>query len=343
MVGVPYATRESVMDALDTRAGAYRASQVDKAIQSASRRAESLCHRIFYPLTATKSFSWPNVQDESSTLWLDNNELASVTTFTSGGSVIPGAGYYLEPQADGPPYNRIEINRGSSYGLSAGSSGSQRALSVAGVWCGCPVDEEDAGTASAIASTSATSITLTVPTGVGSILRIDSERMIVTEKAWSASGQTGSLTASMADQTLTVSNGALFAVRETILLDAELILVLAISGNNLIVRRAVQGSTLAAHTTASISWTRTFMVTRGALGTTAATHSGAPVYRYVVPDLVEQFTIAYAIDRQLQEISGYARTVGSADNQIPASGSGLAQLTKALRSAHGRMARFRSV
>src|SRR3954470_20514583 len=107
-MGVWYTTRETVMDALDIQASAYVSGKVDQAIESSSRNVETLTRRIFYPNLTTKSYAFPNSQDQSWTLWLDGNDLASVTTLTAGGTTIPAAGYYLEPQEYGPPYNRVE-------------------------------------------------------------------------------------------------------------------------------------------------------------------------------------------------------------------------------------------
>lgn len=347
-MGVWYASREAVMNALDTKVSAYQTSQIDRAIESASRSVESLTHRIFYPLTTTKSWPYPNTQDQSWTLWLDGNDLASVTTLTSGGTTIPTAGYYLEPQQYGPPYNRIEINRGSAYAFAGGSSGPQRSVSVTGVFCGCPLDEVSEGTlAAAIVSTSATTITASEPVEVGRILRIDSERMLVTDKAFVTSTQTVQtpLTASMANQTVAVTDGTQFVSGESLLIDAERMTVLDVVGNNLTVKRATQGTTLATHTGSTIYWARLLTVTRGALGTTAATHSqGAAVVRHDVPSLIEQLCIAYALNRGVQEGSGYARTLGkrSSGDTYSASG-GLPALEMIVVAAYGRLARNRAV
>lgn len=347
-MGVWYASREAVMNALDTKVSAYQTSQIDRAIEGASRRVESLTHRIFYPLTATKSWPYPNTQDQSWTLWLDGNDLASIATLTSGGNTIPAAGYYLEPQQYGPPYNRIEINRGSAYAFAGGSSGPQRSISVTGVWCACPLDEVSEGTlAAAIVSTSATTITASEPVDVGRILRIDSERMLVTDKAFVTSTQTVQtpLTASMANQTVAVTDGTQFAAGESLLIDAERVTVLDVAGNNLTVKRAVQGTTLAAHAGSTIYWARLLTVTRGALGTTAATHSqGAAVVRHDVPSLIEQLTIAYALDRGVQESSGYARSItkdSSGDTYVAS--RGILALESGVIAAYGRFARTRAV
>lgn len=342
MSGVFYATRENVMDALDIRAAAYQSSLIDRSIDSASRDVEALTHRIFYPNLATKSWPYPNSQSQSWTLWLDGNDLASLTTLTSGGNTIPSAGYYLEPQEYGPPYNRIEINRGSSYAFAGGSSGPQRSITATGVFCGCPLDESDEGTlAAAISSTSATTITASKPIGVGRILRVDTERMIVTEKNFVTSGQTvlTPITANLNDQTVVVTDGTQFAVRESLLIDAERVLVVDIAGNNLIVKRAVQGTSLAAHTGSTVYWGRALTVTRGALGTTAAAHLiSAPVAGHVLPSLIEQLSVAYTLERVLQESSGYART----DKDV-AGGRGIQELEARVMAAHGRQVRRRAV
>ena len=54
---------------------------------------------------------------------------------------------------------------------------------------------------------------------------------------------------------------------------------------------------------------RTLTVTRGALGTTAATHADASsVVRWDPPGLVRALTIAETENRLLQVIAGYSRT-----------------------------------
>ncbi len=342
-----YTSREAVMDALDVKASAYTSAQIDRAIDSGAEGVDSLCRRSFPPILATKSFPYPNVrQNEAWTLWLDANTLISLTSLVSGGVTVPAAGYYLEPNEYGPPYDRIEINRGSSYAFSGGSSGPQRSNVVTGLF-GYTNDEADEGTlAAGIASASVTTMTASKPIGVGRVLRIDSERLIVTEKSFITSGQTvlTPLTANLNNQTLSVTDGTQFQLRESLLIDAERVLVVDIAGNNLIIKRAQQGTTLAAHTSSTIYWGRSLTVTRGALGTTAGTHSiGASVVRWKPPALVEQLNIAYALDRGLQESAGYSRTVGSGDNVRNASGRGIRELESNVLSAHGRKARQRAV
>jgi hypothetical protein len=352
-----YATREDVMSAADVRPTAQAGKQIDNALAAASEQVDRLCHRGarargipgFAPWTGTLTFDWPNPQTGTSwSMWLNQHSLISVITLSSGGVAIPQVSVFLEPSASGPPYNRLTLDRATTSGyFQRGSGVGQRAISITGVW-GYTDTEQTVGTVStAISSTTGTSVVLSATVGVGDILRIDSERLIVTEKTWSASGQTlaDPMTASNADQSLQVSNGAAFLVGEQLMVDSETVEVLAITGNTLVVKRAVLGSTLAAHTTsATVWWARTFIVSRGALGTTAATHSlTAPVYRHRVPDMVRELTVAYALDTYYQRGSGYSRTIGSGEGERPASGGGIRALEERVYGAYGRRVRMRAV
>jgi hypothetical protein len=336
------------MDALDVRVSAYSSGEIDKAILSGAENVESLCRRSFAPVLDTRYWPYPNVaQNEAWTLWLDGSELISLNTLTAGGITIPAAGYYLEPQQYGPPYNRIEINRGSGYAFSGGSQGPQRSLAAYGLF-GYRNDEVIEGTLTAsIADGTSTTLTASASLEIGRTLRIDSERMFVTEKSFVTSAQTVQtpLTASLANQTLAVTDGTQFVRRERLLIDAEYMLVVDIAGNNLVVKRAQQGSTLAAHTGSTIYWARQMTVRRGVLGTTAAAHSnGVTVYRYDPPALVEQLNTAYAIMRHLGERSGYAREAGAGSNaQSNASRYDITSMENDCQSAHGRAARQRAI
>lgn len=346
-MGAWYASRESVMDALDIKAAAYTSGQVDRAIESSSRKVEGLTRRIFYPLTATKSWDFPNDQAESWTLWLDANELVSVFSFVSGGTAVPAANFNLEPNQYGPPYDRIEINRGTSSTFNSGPLTPQRSLVVNGVFSGCPADELSEGTLTAGITSSATSLVASRPVGVGRILRIDSERMLVTERTFATSAQTiqTPLTANLSNTILAVTDGTQFALRESLLIDAERMLVVDIAGNNLIVKRAQQGSVLATHSGSTVYWARTLTVTRGALGTTAGAHSlAAPVVRHVVPGAVEELTIAYCLARLLGESGGYSRQVGSGSSETSGTSSvSIKGLEDQVVALHGRLARMRAV
>lgn len=346
-MGVWYATRESVKGALDSAETARNNSQVDRAIESASRSVEGLLKRKFYPLTATRYFDWPDLRRSRPwRLWLDGDELISVTSLVAGGVTIPSTDYFLEPANDGPPFTHVEIDLASSSAFSAGST-HQRALAVTGVF-GYSADEAAAGALAEALDASETGVDVTdsAAVGVGDIIKVDSERMTVSGKSMLTTGQTlqTPLTASNAETTVAVTTGSAFAVGEVVLLDSERMLVVDVAGNNLIVKRAWDGSVLAAHTGSTIYAPRTLTVTRGALGTAAAVHSSAAaVTRHEVPGLVRELCIAEAINTIQQETSGYARTIGSGENERPAGGQGLTSIRFEARARFGRRARTAAV
>lgn len=314
-----YTTREIVKRALDQGEVAKNNRNIDRCIESASRTVEGICHRTFYPQTATKYFDWPNAQRAIPwRLWLDNNDLISVTTLSSGGTAIAAANFNLEPNRDGPPYNRLEIDISTSSTFGGGST-YQQDISITGVW-GYSNDELTLGTTSEALDATETGVDVNAATsaevGVGSIIRIDSERMLVTNRTMLDTtinvGGSG-LTNSKSDTSLTVSDGTQFAVEEILLIDSERVLVTDIAGNVLTIIRGFDGSTPAAHTTsADIYAPRTLTVTRGALGTTAATHSsGATVMMWKVPPGVQMYATAHAIHTLMQEQTGWFRTMSA--------------------------------
>lgn len=347
--GILYATREDVMGAFDIKQTTRNRQYIDQALESASRSVEGLCHRRFYPVLATRYFDWP--PRAGMTPWilrLNDQELASVTSIMSGGRTITADEYNLEPNTSGPPFNRVEIKL-SSDGSFGGGDTYQRDIQIAGVWAGAPVTEANAGALAEALDATETAVDVTGPVsaavGVGSILRVDDERMIVTERRQLDTGQTGTLGGSKSDVALSVAAGAAYAVDEVLLLDAERIRIDDIAGNTLAVERAYDGTVLAAHTGAPIYAPRTLTVTRGVLGTTAGTHaSDAAVYEWRSPGLVRQLTKAEAITQLTQERSGWflkASTSGNSAGKVSA--DALATLRDQTYTTYGRKLRLRAV
>jgi hypothetical protein len=191
--------------------------------------------------------------------------------------------------------------------------------------------------------------------GVGQVLRIGTERLLVVDRAMTSTGQTlqTPMTAAKNSEIVAVTDGTAFSVGEVLLLDAERMRIVDIAGNNLIVTRSWDGSTLAAHTAPTIYASRSLTVTRGALGTTAsAIAQDAAIYRWNPPGPVRTLVIAEAVTTLLQESSGYARTtgVGTASRQVGGGnvtkteyGAGLDALRAQVYISHGRKARVRAV
>jgi hypothetical protein len=339
-----------VKRALDVAETARSNGQIDRAIDSGSRSVEGLTKRKFYPQTATRYFDWPDRRRSRTwRLWLDGNEVVSVASLVAGGVTIPSTDYFLEPANEGPPYNRIEVDLASSSSFQS-SDTHQRAIAVEGVFCGCELEEQRVGslTAELAADEDASAAaTFTEHIGVGDILRIDTERMIVTRKTMVDSTQNigGNLTASAADVTVPVTDGTAFIEDMTILIDAERMLVVDVAGNNLIVKRAWDGSTLAAHTSAADIYTLTGVeLDRAALGTTLAVHTDtAAIYRHLVPGLVRELCIAEALNTIEQEKSSYGRTSGTGESERLIGGRGLSDIRAEVETKFGRKARVGAV
>ncbi|MFI8301564.1 hypothetical protein ACIGCZ_37280 [Streptomyces nigra] len=344
-----------MMRALDIKLTARNTGQIDRALESASRSVESLCHRVFYPEIDTRYFDWPDSQNGTSwRLWLDDSELLSLTSLSSGGVDIDLADVLLEPNRSGPPYNRIELNTGTSAAFGGGSS-RQRDVAATGLWAGAPLAETTVGAlTAAVGTTTATTIAVNAAAsalvGVGSVLRVDDERMLVTGRSMADTGQNlggSGLTIQPNNVTVPVTDGSAYAVDEILLIDSERMLIVDIAGNQLTVIRAWDGSIIAAHTAGTdIYAARTLTVQRGALGTTAATHADAtPVICWDPPGLVRDLVIADAENRVLQEQAGYARTskTSTGAKSVSVETLSLEALREQTYTAHGRKARTRGI
>jgi hypothetical protein len=348
-----YATREEIKAELDVKETARSNARIDRALADATESVHGLLHRVFYPVVATRRFDWPPRQ--GATPWilrLDDNELISVTSVTSGGTTIAPGDYLLRraDNRDEPPYTRIEIDLSGNASFGGGST-YQEDVGIAGLW-NFRNDETSVGATIEALDSSETGIDVDAATsasvGVGSLLRIDSERVIVTGRTQLDTGQTlggSGLTNTNNSVTVTVQSGTAFAAGESILIDGERMRVDEIAGNTLVVTRAWDGSTIAAHSVgATIYAPRTLTVERGALGTTAATHlTAAPVYRWDPPGPVRQLCVAEALVDLMQGRSGYARTAGAGESEREVAGRGIIQLRDRVYTSHGRKARTRAV
>lgn len=354
---VRYCTREEVQDAFDVREAAHRSAQIDAAIDSASDDIDGWLNRHKHglaPRTATRFFDWPSRHFSAAwRLWFDENELVSVTTLTAGGTVIAATDFFLEPVNSGPPFTYLEIDLSSTASFSSGDT-HQRAISILGVW-GINNDQKAAGTLAEALDASETGVDVSDGTlvGVGSVVTVESERMLVTGRSGLATGQTlvSAMNALKNDQTVDVADGTQLKVGETILIDSERMKITDIVGNNATVVRAYDGSTLAAHSLgATINAFRTLTVERGALGTTAATHATATaVTTWDVPSLVRDLCKAAAITRLEQEWSAYGARVYSDEAERDSSGTevvsgrGLTDLRKSCARRYKRKFRKRAI
>lgn len=339
---VAYASRESVARSLDFQESASAYREIDDALYSASETIHGRLNRFFYPLKATRTFDWPSrTSGRTWRLWLNQWELQDLTSITSGGVLLDLADVLLYPQPTTPPWNRIEVNRGSSTSFTSADS-EQQSILIAGVF-GVPGRAVARGTLEASISTS-TATTVDVTSGqieVGNALLVEDEYLRVTERSpLDTTQNTGAaLDDSPGSGTVAVSDGSTFSRGETILVDSERMWIRDVVGNSLLVRRAVDGSTIASHLIgADVYSFRRLTVERGIWGTTAAGHADSTaVSVYQAPELIRAVAKAEAENTLLQESSGYARSAGSGENEREYSGRGLFRLWERVEMTYLRL------
>jgi hypothetical protein len=356
-----YINRERVTAVPDIKFTARFTDSVDRAIEAASDSIDGLCHRRFYNIDQTMYWDWPNFQRAYPwRLWFDQAELADVTVnppvVTVGGDgvdqaniIIPSNQIKWGPWNYAPPYTFLELDRATNAAFGFGPT-PQREITITGTF-GYWLKLQVAGNlAAAVTDTTSTTIIVTnaATLGVGDVATIDSERMLITGRNMVDTGQaqqgTGCRTASSADTALTVVDGTKYFTGETLLLDNERMNVIDIAGNILTVRRAWDGTVLQAHTGAEIYAGRQLTVTRGDLGTTAATHlNNAVININVIPSGVRDYALALALVQVLDETGGFTDAQGAGANKISGIGLSLADKLDEVETKYARKARKRVV
>lgn len=340
-----YTTREKIKRAVDISDTARANEQLDRLIGDASRSVDRLCGRRFTPRVGVIRFDFPSIDAPTPwRLWLrGTQEIIRLDSMTSGGAAVSTATVLLYPD-DGPPYDRIELDRSGSGSFDSGAT-PQRSVIAYGL-LGYTDDQVVAGALAEDLDASETAIDVGPGNtlGVGSVLNCDTERMIVTERSALATGATTTSSLAAEARVVTVPLSTAVgapAAGETILVDSERMLVSETVGTNVIVQRATDGSVLAAHNTgATVYAYRALTVRRGALGTTAATHTtGTTLTVWKPEDPIEGLTIAETLNLIAQENSAYARVVGVGEYLRESRGSGLKDRRAQVRLAYGRRGR----
>lgn len=348
-----YCTREEVRAAPDISWSARADLRIDRVIQDAAQRVEGQLHRVFYNTQTTRYYDWPNFQFAYPwEYWLDQWELADVTVnvpvVTSGGVLIPAEACNFEPVNSGPPFRSLQLRRDMPYSFGNGPT-PQRDVSITGTYGYWTLTTPAGALAAAVTDTTGTAVTVTdsAAAGVGDNILVDTERLLLTDKRMVSTGQSqvsGLATAKDNDVTLTVPDGTQFSPNEVLLLDSERVYVTDIAGNGLTVKRAWDGTVLAAHASATIYAPRQWTVVRGAQGSTAATHTnGAAVVLAVVPGLVKDYALAEALVQLKNEPGAFASSQGSGPSKQGGIGGNLPDLRDQAYTAFGRKARQRAV
>ena len=356
-----YVNRERVTAVPDIKFTARFTDSVDRAIESASDAIDGVCHRRFYNIDETKYWDWPNFQRAYPwRLWFDQSDIADVTVnppvVHTGGDGIDGTQVLIPanqikwgPWNYAPPFTFLELDRATNAAFGFGKT-PQRDITITATF-GYWLKLKSAGSlATALTDTTSTVITVTnaAALGVGDVATIDTERMLVTERNMADTTQnqqgTGCSTASSADTALTVTDGTKFFSGETLLLDNERMNIIDISANILTVRRAWDGTVLQVHSGARIYAGRQLTVTRGDLGTTAATHANnATININVVPAAVRDYALALALVQVLDETGGFTDAQGSGSSRISGIGKSLGDKLDYVVTKYARKARKRSV
>lgn len=153
---------------------------LSRYIERASRWIENVTGRTFIPVTATKYFDCPH---PSEPLFLEYEDLLSVTTLSDDEGTITAADYWLYPHNMNPKHSVVLETSDRTWYYSVEPN---RAVSVAGSW-GFSDDYEATGvtlaTASGITTSATTSITVTAANvlEVGWSILVDTEQMFVTD------------------------------------------------------------------------------------------------------------------------------------------------------------------
>jgi hypothetical protein len=344
-MGLPaYCNAADVRGAADLPITPAADRDIARAIHDGARAIESLCRgRHFYPLSGTFTIDWPSlggVNFDSGRIWLDDNELISVSSLVVDDETITA--YRLAyPNDEGEAYRALEMTVSGGESFSTSTNDFQAPISITGVRGFTNATEASGTLGTAIADTTDTTIQIgdTADIDVGDAILIDSESMIVTARTLidTTENLAGALTVDSDDTTIAVADGTAYTAGELLTVDTERLEILDIAGNNLICRRAVDGTTLAAHSIgADIYARRGLTVERGALGTTAAVHSTTTVtvYKHTPPAGVRSLNIAEALVLLAQENAGYARTIGQGETEREARGVGLAEKRKQIRARY---------
>ena len=308
-----YASRDQFMAAADIHTPANLSATIDRILQAASRSIDQIYHRHFYPLTEAVTYSFTG---GGQGFWTER-DLRSITSATIDATSQTVGDIELYPTQYGPPYSWV------------GLMGAE--VIITGVW-GYSADTTPAGTLAEALDTTETDVDISDSSliGPGDMILAGTEQMVVTEAVLldTTADLNDTLTADVNDETVTLDDATQVNAGEVVTMDSERMKIISISGNDLTVKRAWDGSTLAAHSGAvNVFAPRTLTVERNAVGTTAATHSNAAVLtKNVPPQPITSLCVAETLVTFQLEQSAYGRTVGSGDSQREARGAGLAGL-----------------
>jgi len=348
-----YATREAVKAAAGI-SGAAQNALIDEKIEEASEDVEEFLRRAFIPETTERLYPWPPDKGGGTVLRIAREDLIAVTQLQTKAqdtspTTISSSDYFVEPVNDGPPYGSIEIDLSSTASFEAGDT-TQRSIGVTGRWgyredtraAGLLAEDDDGAELALNVSDSGligVGDTILIEPGAAAAAGSVAEPLFVSEKVLldTTANTAGALTASNANVTIPVNDGSLVKAGEVITIDAERILIESISGNNLTVERAVDGSVLATHANPSDVYApRTLTVVRAVNGATATVHDDTDaVVVYAPPADIRGYVIAYAIQEMHLDSTHRTGVAGGEEGSVETKGFSVWSKKKALIEKYG--------
>ena len=269
----------------------------------------------FIPFAETKRFDGNGEERmELTTPLLDVT--GSILNYTTTLTTADWLTYPRDRMWENGPYTDIEFASSSPNG--AVWFNLKDAVVIPGLW-GKFKKSAALGVVLAVQQADATGTTLQVADGStispGMVLPIEAEQELVTATGAPTAGVT-TLGAALnnADEVITPASVAAANVGETIRIDFEKLLVLDKNATQWSVLRGYRNTTKATHSNgASIDAYRTFVVTRGVNGTTAAAHVvSTPIFRYLPPESVSTLCKAIATLLKKLDDAQYAGKTGNA-------------------------------
>jgi hypothetical protein len=287
--------------------------KVLRYIRSASRYLSGKFGK-FLPEIATRALRGEGME----TLYVGEPLLRITSISHNGTALTTGVDFSLEPQErwwGNGPYSRLVSDPDSSnLGTWLDIAG---AVSLAG-WFGL---YDESRLLTTIAGQLVGDSTIVVANGSilspGMLLTIESEFEEVTGLG-TATTTTATLNGAIDNmqEEITLSNGALVNIGESIKVNFERMLVLDIEGNDVQVARGYARTKKASHLTGQTVYAhRTYTVARGANGSTAAAHGAVSVYRQAVPDDINYLCRQIAGLEWKKAQTGFSGKQGTADGE----------------------------
>ena len=309
-----YCTLAELLEDLELNGPAPSEAAMMRHIKRASQYVDKWVGQ-FIPTTQTRNFD--GIGEKS--LFVD--PCLAITSLSDDSDAITATQYLLYPRNrhwENGPYTQVVVDPDATE-LSCFTN-ERDSVSIVGRWGKYEKHETTGSTVANTTSIAADGTSLVVANGSlicpGMVLLIESEQLLV-EATGTPTDSTANVneTFSAADETLTVTDGTKVYAGEILKVDNEQMKVLSISGNDLSVVRGWAGTAKATHSsTTDVYAYRTYTVTRGVNGTTAAAHLNAvAISRYLPPYDVNWLCVQIAGLMHMKARSKFAGKVGNAD------------------------------